>query len=194
MKEEFGINKIKAIYNDTTIRVYQAYGDIIADEALQKGTFGNSFRLDRMTWIKPSFLWMMYRSDWSKREGQNRILAIDITRSGFDTIVDNAVLSSYKANIYGNRKRWKDSLKISDVRCQWDPDRDIYGNPLSERTIQLGIRGKSTWRYVNEWIVSISDITDFVNDVRLKKEEKIENIAKYLPHEKEYPKFTKSMM
>lgn len=137
---------------------------------------------------------MMYRSDWSKREGQNRILAIEITRFGFDTIVEKAVLSSYNANIYGNRQTWKESLKLSDVRCQWDPDRDIYGNPLPERTIQLGIRGESTWRYINKWIVSISDITEFVKEIRLKKEKKIDDITKYLPYEKEYPKLTKIMM
>lgn len=147
-----------------------------------------------MTWIKPSFLWMMYRSDWSKREGQNRILSIEITRFGFDTIVDNAVLSSYNANVYGNPQKWKENLKSSDVRCQWDPDRDIYGNPLSERTIQLGIKGKSVMSYVNEWIVSISDITEFARDISLKKVKKLDDITKYLPYEKEYPKFSKIMM
>ncbi|WP_422570328.1 DUF4291 family protein, partial [Erwinia billingiae] len=29
-----------------------------------------------MTWIKPSFLWMMYRSGWGMKDpGQKRILA-----------------------------------------------------------------------------------------------------------------------
>ena len=36
-----------------TIRVYQAYNDKIADEAIKLGTFGEHFSLTRMTWIKP---------------------------------------------------------------------------------------------------------------------------------------------
>nr|WP_312429674.1 DUF4291 family protein [Lacrimispora sp.] len=60
-------NKIYALYDNDTIRVYQAYNDIIANEAIKSGTFGASFNMDRMTWIKPSFLWMMYRSGWATK-------------------------------------------------------------------------------------------------------------------------------
>lgn len=55
-------NEIFALFDEKSIRVYQAYNNIIADEAINFGTFGDSFKLNRMTWIKPSFLWMMYRS------------------------------------------------------------------------------------------------------------------------------------
>ena len=75
--------KILALYDEDTIRVYQAYNARIADEVLSKGTFGLYFKMNRMTWIKPSFLWMMYRSGWATKVGQERILAIDIKRTGF---------------------------------------------------------------------------------------------------------------
>ena len=52
---------IYAVFDNRTIRVYQAYNNEIADEALKLGKFGSKFSLNRMTWIKPSFLWMMYR-------------------------------------------------------------------------------------------------------------------------------------
>ena len=86
--------QIRAVYTEKTIRVYQAYNKIIADEAVKNGTFGNSFKLDRMTWIKPSFLWMMYRCGWGTKADQEHILAIDIKREAFDFIVQNAVISS----------------------------------------------------------------------------------------------------
>ena len=60
MKKEEEKN-IYAVFDDKTIRVYQAYNNEIADEALKLGRFGSKFSLTRMTWIKPSFLWMMYR-------------------------------------------------------------------------------------------------------------------------------------
>jgi len=60
MKKEEEKN-IYAVFDNKTIRVYQAYNNEIADEALKLGKFGSKFSLNRMTWIKPSFLWMMYR-------------------------------------------------------------------------------------------------------------------------------------
>ena len=54
------VHQIRAVYDATTIRVYQAYSEIIADSTLAHGTFVSPpFKTERMTWIKPSFLWMM---------------------------------------------------------------------------------------------------------------------------------------
>ncbi|EFG35342.1 DUF4291 family protein [Fusobacterium vincentii] len=78
MKYEEQERKIYTKFDDKTIRVYQAYNNVIADEAIKLGTFGEHFSLTRMTWIKPSFLWMMYRCGWAEKENQERILAIDI--------------------------------------------------------------------------------------------------------------------
>lgn len=186
MKKEEERN-IYAVFDDKTIRVYQAYNDEIADEALKLGRFGSKFSLTRMTWIKPSFLWMMFRSGWASKQGQERILAIDLKREGFDEIVKNAVLSSFREVSDLSKEEWKEKLENSEVRCQWDPDRDIYGNPIGRRAIQLGIKGETVKKYVNEWIVNITDITEEVIEMR----EKIENgnfLDNLLPNEKKYMK------
>ncbi|MFM7200125.1 MAG: DUF4291 family protein, partial [Myxococcota bacterium] len=61
--------QIRAVYDDKTIRVYQAYSDAIADSALKHQTFvAPPFKMERMTWIKPSFLWMMYRAGWGYKD------------------------------------------------------------------------------------------------------------------------------
>ena len=165
MKKEEERN-IYAIYNYKTIRVYQAYNNEIADEALKLGKFGSKFSLTRMTWIKPSFLWMMYRSGWAIKQGQERILAIDLKREGFDEIVRNSVFSSFREVSDLSKEEWKEKLENSEVRCQWDPDRDIYGNPIGRRAIQLGIKGETMRKYINDWIVNITDITDKVIEMR----------------------------
>ena len=54
---------IRAACTTGTITVYQAYGPEIAP-AMAAGTFVPPFSRDRMTWIKPSFGWMMHRSGW----------------------------------------------------------------------------------------------------------------------------------
>ena len=191
MKKEEERN-IYAVFDDKTIRVYQAYNNEIADEALKLGKFGSKFSLNRMTWIKPSFLWMMYRSGWATKQGQERILAIDLKREGFDEIVRNSVFSSFNSVFSSfrevsdlSKEEWKEKLENSEVRCQWDPDRDIYGNPIGRRAIQLGIKGETVRKYINDWIVNITDITDKVIEMR----NSIQNgtfSESMLPQEKKY--------
>ena len=170
MKKEEEKN-IYAVFDDKTIRVYQAYNNEIADEVMKLGKFGSKFSLTRMTWIKPSFLWMMYRSGWATKEGQERILAIDLKREGFDEIVKKSVISAFRESGETSIDDWREKLQNSEVRCQWDPDRDIYGNPIGRRAIQLGIKGEMVKKYVNDWIVNITDITEEVIKIRTSIEE-----------------------
>ena len=76
-------------------------------------------------------------------------------------------------------------MKRSDIRCQWDPERDVFGNPLEYRSIQLGLRGEAVRKYVTEWIVNITDITEYVKGLRQKKEAGMD-ITPLLPEEKVY--------
>ncbi len=177
--------EIRAVYTDTTIRVYQAYNKQIAEEAVKKGTFGNSFRMNRMTWIKPSFLWMMYRCGWGEKENQERILAIDIDRKGFDKTVNSAVISTYSEDMGISMEAWKDAVHRSDVRVQWDPEKDIHGNNLPYRSIQIGLRGQALHEYVNDWIVALNDITPFVQELNTRRKNG-EDIRDMLPKEERY--------
>ena len=76
--------EIRATYDTKTITVYQAYNDAIADAALAAQIFVSPFSFHRMTWIKPSCLWLMERSNWGQKPGQERILAVNISRAGWD--------------------------------------------------------------------------------------------------------------
>ena len=182
MKEK----EIRAIYSENTIRVYQAYSGIIADEAIKLGTFGSHFSMNRMTWIKPSFLWMMYRCGWAEKENQERVLAIDIKRTAFDKAVRNAVISTYREEMNISKEEWQKQIKNSDIRIQWDPEKDIEGNNLPYRSIQLGIRNNAVKEYVNDWIVHIEDITQYVKDLNLSRK-KGNDIINLLPKEQIYP-------
>ena len=178
-------NEIRALYSKDTIRVYQAYNKIIASEAVMKGTFGNNFKMDRMTWIKPSFLWMMYLCGCGTKENQECVLAIDIQRNAFDYLVANAVISTYQEEMYRSREEWKRLIHSSDIRLQWDPERDIHGNPLNYRSLQLGLRGEAVRKYVNEWIVDITDITSYVNELKCLISQK-KDVSMLLPKEMVY--------
>jgi len=157
---------ILAQYDETSIVVYQAYRPAIGHFAARNGYFGGEFRLSRMTWIKPNFLWMMYRSGWGEKPGQEVILAIRLQRSAFDFILARAVFSKYVPEIYQTPQTWSEAVKTSDVRLQWDPDRSPTGGKLERRAIQLGLRGEAIAKYSREWIVSIEDISEFVAEQR----------------------------
>lgn len=181
------IRQIRAVYNDETIRIYQAYPDAIADSALTHGTFVfPPFKIERMTWIKPSFLWMMYRSGWGlKDEGQKRILAIDITRKGFEWALAHSSLSHADLSI--SKEEWERLKSESPVHIQWDPERDLLLQPLPHRTIQMGLSKEAVTLYVNQWIRRITDVTPLAHDIYASVESKqFEEARRRLPIEQVY--------
>ena len=175
-----------AQYDAESIVVYQAYRPSIGNFAAQNGYFGGDFKLSRMSWIKPSFLWMMYRSGWGTKEGQEVILAIRLKRSAFDLILSQAVFSKYIPELYESKKEWNRALKNSDVRLQWDPDRTPTGERMHRRAIQLGLRGEVLAMYSQEWILDVTDISEFVQQQRQHMMSGNYEML-HLPHEEVYP-------
>jgi hypothetical protein len=160
------MRQIRAAHDAATLVVYQAFRPAIADAALRAGRFVPPFSLDRMTWIKPSFTWMMHRSSWANAPGQERVLAIRVRRDGFAEALSLACLSSFHPDVHHSVDSWRQQLRRSDVRVQWDPERSWTLAPLPFRTIQVGLRGRAVTRYVEEWIDDMDDITDRVHAAR----------------------------
>ncbi|AXA89974.1 DUF4291 domain-containing protein [Massilia sp. YMA4] len=177
--------QIRAQYDDSTMRVYQAYSNEIADAALAHGTFVSPpFKLERMTWIKPSFLWMMYRAGWGfKDPGQQRILAVDITRAGFAWALRHACLSHPEEGM--SQAEWQERKRTSPVRIQWDPERDLLLQPLPHRAIQIGLSGEAVRLYVDEWIERITDVTPLAHEIHaLVGQGRLDEAAARLPVER----------
>lgn len=145
-----------------TIFVYQAFNDAIADYATANQKFGGpAYSFSRMTWIKPNFLWMMYRSGWAQKENQNRILAIEMTFEGFEQLLTAGVMTSMDRS-FDSEQEWRDALNKSNVRIQWDPDHGLHGEKLKRRAVQIGIKDEALRKFNDEYIRSITDITPFV--------------------------------
>jgi hypothetical protein len=153
---------ILASYDQDEIVVYQAYRPEIADVAVAQKRFASPFSLQRMSWIKPNFLWMMYRCGWATKPDQQRVLAIHLPRVAFYQILAQAVWSSFQPDLHPSSEVWSAAIQSSDVRLQWDPDHDPTGKPLERRAIQLGLRGKTLEQYATMWPVRIEDITTMV--------------------------------
>ena len=152
--------QIRAMYDADTIAVYQAYAPEIAVPALAAQTFVAPFGFSRMTWIKPSFLWMAYRSGWATKPGQARVLRIHIQRTGFEWALANSTLSHYDSAHHASEESWRETLAASPVRIQWDPEQTLTFTPQSKiRSLQLGLSGTAVTQYVTNWITQIEDAT-----------------------------------
>jgi hypothetical protein len=179
---------VRAAYTAETITVYQAYSPQIADAAVRAGTFVPPFSRDRMTWIKPSSGWMMHRSGWAAKPGQERVLAIEITRDGFEWALAHSCLSHYEPGTHDSPQAWAAMRDAFPVRVQWDPDRSLAGERLARRAIQIGLSGEAAHRYCDEWIRSIADITSTVRKAgSLVRAGRIADAARLLPAERTYP-------
>ena len=174
----------EAEWDDEGVYFYQAYNEAIADWALEHQRFGGpEFKPDRMTWIKPSFAWVLYRSGYGKKHNQTRILKIKLSH---DTVSD--LLSQCQCGHgHGGTKG----------RVQWDPARDLMTSEQREprkmmrrRAIQIGLRGSLSEQYVSS-TTSIEDVTELahkVGEAHLSKKcsEAMAELLPELPTERPY--------
>ncbi|MFD8685517.1 DUF4291 domain-containing protein [Streptomyces sp. NPDC059651] len=181
-------HEIRALHTDTTVTVYQAYSPALGLPAARDGRFPPAWKRDRMTWIKPSFLWMMYRCGWAAKEGQETVLAVEISREGFDWALGNAALSHYERGVHPDRATWQRSLRGAPARVQWDPERDLHLNRLPYRSLQLGLSGEASRRYADEWTVAIRDVTPLAREIHeLARAGRADEAIRLLPPERAYP-------
>ena len=180
-------HEIRADYDATTIVVYQAYPKAIAEAALKAGTFVAPFSFGRMTWIKPSFLWMMERSNWGLKAGQEHILAVRITRTGWEEALAQAVLTHPEKGVYRDEEDWRRQFEQAPVYVQWDPERTLRGAALDYKSIQVGISRHVIKQYVDEWIVGIQDMTPLVRKMHgLLQSGQATKAKGFLPKERVY--------
>jgi hypothetical protein len=153
---------ILAHYDAETIIVYQAYRPEIGEYAIRHGAFGGAFSYSRMSWVKPNFLWMMYRSGWGTKGGQEITLGLRLRRQFFDGVLAQAVASSAGQSDSASREEWKQALERSEVLLQWDPDHAPNGTPVTRRAIQLGLRGSVLEAFGKTELLEVVDMTAFV--------------------------------
>lgn len=158
---------VLAHFDDRSIVVYQAYRPSIGRYALEHGRFGGpDYSFNRMSWIKPNFLWMMYRCGWGLKEGQEVVLGLRLRREFFDAVLRQAVASSFAASGMASQEAWAQAVAGSDVRLQWDPDHAPSGAKLQRRAVQLGLRGKTLRALSEDGLLEVIDMSPFIASQR----------------------------
>lgn len=181
-------HEIRALYDRDTITVYQAYSPTIAKPALEAGRFVAPFSFSRMTWIKPSFLWMMERCGWGTKSNQEVVLAVRITRAGWEEALSHGVLTHHVRGVHATSEEWAAASKRALVQVQWDPERSLRGGKLDHRAIQVGISRHLIETYVSDWIVDLEDVTPLAKKIKAHVDAGRADRAKpLLPRERVYP-------
>ena len=158
---------VLAHFDAESIVVYQAYRPSTGRWAIEHGRLGGpDFSFGRMSWIKPNFLWMMYRSGWGTKPGQEVTLGLRIRRSFFDRLLLEAVESSFDPARRVSQDDWKTAVETSEVRLQWDPDHSPDGAKLSRRAVQLGLRGAALEALATTELLEVIDMSPFVESQR----------------------------
>ena len=183
MEEPDNVQVFNAEWDKEGVYFYQAFKDDIANWALENQRYGGpDFDPKRMTWIKPSFAWVLYRSGYAQKHHQNRILKIKITHDAVAEILSKCSCRHGGGGTVG--------------RVQWDPERDLFaacGNVprkmIRQRAIQIGVKGSLCEFYVQS-IISIQDVTDLAHIVQnahiSKTKDDLEKISSLLPVERPY--------
>jgi hypothetical protein len=178
-----GVQVFSGEWDQEGVFFYQAFNDEIADWAVEHQRFGGpQFNPSRMTWIKPSFAWVLYRSGYARKHNQTRILKLKLPH---DAVAE--LLSQCQCKHGGGG---------SKGRVQWDPARDLMTGDgkvpremLRDRAIQIGIKGSLSELYVNS-VVSIEDVTELAHRVcsahSSKSKEAISALLPALPVERPY--------
>jgi hypothetical protein len=186
--EQVPARQLRALYDAETVTVYQAYPPPVAYPAVRAGRLAPTVKHDRMTWIKPSFRTMLYRANPALNESQDRILAVQISRAGFEWALARSCPNQYDRDFCPDRDDWAKALQESPVRFQWDPERSLQTVALPYRALQVGLTAQVMDRLVEEWTVDINDVTHIARNigerVRAGKDPIAENM---LPGERPYP-------
>ena len=160
---EEGVHELRAEFDEEGVWFYQAFSDAIADYAVANRRFGGpQFNPSRMTWIKPSFGWVLYRSGYAGKHNQERLLKVKVPH---DVVAEILAQCACKRGGGG-----------TTGRVQWDPERDMHSGDdpgkrnkeprkmLATRSIQIGISKKLSELYVAS-AVAIEDVTDLARRV-----------------------------
>ena len=146
-------------WDEEGVYFYQAYNDDIADWAIEHQKFGGpNFNATRMTWIKPSFAWVLYRSGYACKHHQTRILKVKLSHASVAELLSQC---QCKAGGGGSKGR-----------VQWDPERDLMSGDgkvpremLRRRAIQIGLKGSLSELYVRS-AIAIEDVTELAHRVK----------------------------
>ncbi len=180
--------QVRARFNHDLVTVYQGHRPDVAEASVAAGRLILPRRSAGNLWITTAFLDAMRDSEWAMKEGQHRILALNLQREGFEWILANAAPGVFDPQRYGTQAQWERAVAHSPVRIQWDQAIAVTGEPAGWLSIRLGLALDARKRFLAEFITGIEDVTPHVWSIhQLVLDGHVEDAASRLPQEHPYP-------
>lgn len=179
--------KIRADFDEEGVYFYQAFQPSIANYAIENQRFGgDDFKPVRMTWIKPSFAWVLYRSGYASKCNQERILKVKLPHAAVASLLAACHCPGGGLDSASPPASLRSVVQVDDMESdtqspcaqrsagsrgvvQWDPERDVRTcdpknkkvprKMLRQRSIQIGLQGGLSEFYVQS-ALSIEDVTE----------------------------------
>jgi hypothetical protein len=130
----------------------------------------------------------MHRSNWARKPGQERILAVRVTRAGWEQALSQAVLTAPEPAIHASAAAWGKAFETASVHVQWDPERSLRGAALNHYSIQVGVGRALIRTYAEDWVVALTDLTQTVHKIAaLVRAGQNAKAQRLLPPERPYP-------
>lgn len=155
--------RVRAAFDERRVVVWQAHTDEIADYALANGRFGGAaWRRDRVTRFRLSLGSLLGRTEWAKRPGRERVLAVSLAREGFEALLRQSAHAEFEPGLYASRAAWRLATRYAPVSVAWHPDVDEHGRDLPTETLRIGVRDAALRRFTEEYVVGVEDWTPWV--------------------------------
>ncbi|MEQ1570416.1 MAG: DUF4291 family protein [Myxococcota bacterium] len=156
-----------ASFDERVVTVWQAHSNAVADAAVAAGRFGGrAWRTDRVTRFRVSLPSLLARNGWATRPGRERILAVHVSRGGFDALLRQAVHASFEPELYPSRSGWLLATRYANVTVAWHADVDPTGSDLPRQTVRFGVRDAALRELTSKWVVGVDDWTAWVVEHR----------------------------
>ncbi|MBA2321612.1 MAG: DUF4291 family protein [Deltaproteobacteria bacterium] len=149
------LHALHATFSETRVVTYQAFGEAMAGELLERGGLGGSWRYDRHTRLATDWRFVADRYAFGDRLGRSRILAIEVARAGFDALLTAALTAEWDEVLYKTRAGWRLATRYAPVLVEW-----------SESTPRLVVHGPLVRQLATEWVTGLRDVTDQFKAIR----------------------------
>lgn len=148
---------LRATFDDHQVIVWQAHRAEIAAHAVATGRLGGpGWRLDRVSRFRLSLPSVLARSEWGQRPGREHILAVALSRAGFDALMNQAVLAAFETPIYPTRMAWALATRYANVTVDWHPDVDYSGREQAWQIARISVRDRAL-RTFTDSVVGVED-------------------------------------
>jgi hypothetical protein len=137
-----------ASFDAESVVAYQAFPEALGAEIVARRGLGGGWRFDRHTRLQTSWRFVADRYAFGDRLHRSRILAIHVSRAGFDALVTAALTAEWDPALYKTSGAWRLATRFAPVLVEW-----------IDETPRFVVHGPLVRQLATEWVVDLRDVS-----------------------------------